>query len=389
LNRSPSTLQAKLAAVTFFMTILQTCILAYPQFFGKYSYGYESFFIQPFPRNGNREKSHTCTPNNRRHNSHILSNHEGQRLGNEQQSKIVRHSKIKEYVVRGRNVLVKHDDELRLDSGISGNKARKLFWLNELPEEKFPKLVVSHGGHQSNAAVALAAICAKHGQKVTQFLYYTKKAPRWLRNNPSGNYARTLALGTKIIELTNEEYEDTFGGPGGMLKLPFHPDIMQDCLYIPQGGAVPSAEVGIRILAEEIISYIEEQGIQPEELAVVVPCIGDAGYLLRQMTNLQKITFSNSIGEYPYLLEGSDKHQFGQPDPAILEIWRELEKIGLCVDLLYAPRVWQVLFENWDSANAILGSKRLLYIHSGGVEGVSTQLTRYKHLGMISSNEVM
>lgn len=33
-------------------------------------------------------------------------------------------------------------------SGLSGNKARKLYALNKIPEESFPKLVASHGGLQ-------------------------------------------------------------------------------------------------------------------------------------------------------------------------------------------------------------------------------------------------
>ena len=62
-------------------------------------------------------------------------------------------------MVRDRILYVKRDDLLRLDrSGVSGNKARKFLALNELDAADFPDVVVSYGGPQSNAMVALAAI---------------------------------------------------------------------------------------------------------------------------------------------------------------------------------------------------------------------------------------
>mmetsp|Transcript_30060 Transcript_30060/g.39561 ORF Transcript_30060/g.39561 Transcript_30060/m.39561 type:complete len:423 (+) Transcript_30060:122-1390(+) len=327
---------------------------------------------------------------------------------------IVRRSDVEEFEVRGREVLVKRDDQLRLDSGISGNKARKMFWLNQIPTDKFPKNVISHGGHQSNALVSLAAICSKNRPN-TQLHYYTKKIPRWLRNNPSGNFARALALGTQMIELSNEDYETAFGGPAGKLEIPSCLDIsMENALYIPQGGAVPLAEVGVEILAREILEYVKNKSLDPEKIVVVtpsgtgttslflakhlhpegvqvvtVPCIGDGEYLFRQMSNLQRAATHSTVGEYPHILDGTTKYQFGKPDQEILDIWREFEDIGLYVDLVYAPRAWQVLFENWEPKNPVLGGKKILYVHSGGIEGVSTQLTRYKHHGLIEPKQTM
>ncbi|CAM9844737.1 unnamed protein product [Heterosigma akashiwo] len=48
------------------------------------------------------------------------------------------------------------------------------------------------------------------------------------------------------------------------------------------------------------------------------------------------------------------------------------------------------MFENWDNMeHPVLGRKKILYVHSGGLEGVSTQLTRYKHKGLIDPKEAM
>lgn len=39
--------------------------------------------------------------------------------------------------------------QMRLaESGLSGNKARKLYALNRTPADSFPKIVASHGGPQ-------------------------------------------------------------------------------------------------------------------------------------------------------------------------------------------------------------------------------------------------
>ena len=68
-------------------------------------------------------------------------------------------SPVEVVVVRDRIVYIKRDDLLRLRSShVSGNKARKLLGLNEMSLQEFPRAVVSYGGPQSNAMVAIAAI---------------------------------------------------------------------------------------------------------------------------------------------------------------------------------------------------------------------------------------
>jgi len=68
-------------------------------------------------------------------------------------------SPVERVVIRDRMIHMKRDDLLRLhQSHVSGNKARKLWGLNQLSVDSFPKAIVSFGGPQSNAMVALAAI---------------------------------------------------------------------------------------------------------------------------------------------------------------------------------------------------------------------------------------
>jgi len=197
-------------------------------------------------------------------------------------------------LVRDRMVYIKRDDLLRLpNSSVSGNKARKMLALNQLPIQQFPQVIVSYGGAQSNAMLALAAIVHSKNQEslatsptddtsstthtdihidididihiddkqpqkskddnqdihLTQqeaasifehpissrtsffqeqanikrnkrFVYYTKKLPRYLRKQPSGNLLRALSLGMEIVEISHEKYAQLFGGDSGGTSMP-------------------------------------------------------------------------------------------------------------------------------------------------------------------------
>ncbi|CBJ33324.1 Similar to 1-Aminocyclopropane-1-Carboxylate Deaminase [Ectocarpus siliculosus] len=140
-------------------------------------------------------------------------------------------SPVEEFVIRGRRVLVKRDDKMRLaESGLSGNKARKLYALNKTPASSFP---------ESNAMVAIAAVVAS--KPGSSFIYYTKPVPKWLRRNPVGNFARTIALGAEIMEVHTEDYKRIFGGADGP-GASYSDVVPEEALFLPQGGADAAAE---------------------------------------------------------------------------------------------------------------------------------------------------
>lgn len=185
-------------------------------------------------------------------------------------------SPVQRHLVRNRMVYFKRDDQLKLSSAISGNKARKMLTINEMgantSEEEFPSCVVSYGGPQSNAMVALAAVVHFQNQKAIEaassntttnndpiqeggedeededsnalpsatpplkrFVYYTKKLPKFLRNQPSGNLFRAQTLGMELIELSQEEYGTLFGGEyGGPIGPPpaLDPPVPGDSIWV-------------------------------------------------------------------------------------------------------------------------------------------------------------
>ena len=402
--------------------------------------------------------------------------------------------------VQGRYILVKRDDLFRDTEsiGISGNKARKLCSLSKVPTEEFPSCVVSHGGPQSNSMLSLAAVVHAKGPR-SRFVYYTKKLPRWLRDNPSGNYARALALGADVRQLPHEVYNRVFascegvgdrpaeldslllrrGGIGGAVNgsvnggsddVSVMDGVPTESLWVPQGGACADAEEGLAILAEEIANEWysgrysrssgsseeiesvgesrpgDEKGLSREEgrgeqtagtrysrderhrlvpeLAVVVPagtgttalflgrhlsprgiavvavpCVGDArgSYLRRQMARLDRVTGGTGAPrDLPLVLEpafgsaAAAAAPFGRPRAELLTTWRSMnDESGLYLDLLYGARAWEVLLSRWETLPRRIANAQLMYLHCGGLEGISSQLNRYRHAGLIEAREVM
>jgi 1-aminocyclopropane-1-carboxylate deaminase len=406
-------------------------------------------------------------------------------------------SPIEAIFVRDRLVYLKRDDLLRLKgSNVSGNKARKMFALNQIPAKNFPDCIVSYGGPQSNAMVALAAIVhsknvelddetkeyipdvegatienfltrsdivddeihqhndsihdhmASHIQVRQQkrFVYYTKKLPRFLRANQNGNLFRAKLLGMELIELSNKEYEAFFGSEsGGKAEAPIglHPPIPNKSLWIPQGCACAVAVPGGKILASEIVGFWQAQGrgqplsvflpggtcatalILHQEIqklldspqnsmdikVVVIPCVGDDVYARRQMMALS--LHNGGEGLYselptvlppaapssPYFGQASKNctyFPFGKPDVALLETFREMNnKNGVVLDLLYGSPAWTVLLRHWRPSscedfsitNPFVG-REIMYVHSGGLEGITSQLMRYNHVGLVTNDEI-
>ena len=387
-------------------------------------------------------------------------------------------------LVRDRMVYIKRDDHLQLKgSNVSGNKARKFLALNELPMEDFPDAIVSYGGPQSNAMLALAAIVnarnvelnmsehdldsaeslefneiendawfhddndlddqetktgdensvhsvnSQEGRK--RFIYYTKKLPRYLRKQPNGNLLRALALGMEIIEVSNDDYNERFGGnDGGSETAPseIDPPVPMKSLWVPQGGFCGVATQGASLMADEVLSFwamkgkgmpltvclpggtcttamllsrevnrilnekSNEVGEAIDIQIAVIPCIGNAGYAKRQMKALDLMLGGNGRDDMPKILKPwkNSYPRFGEPTKELLDTFLEMkDEHGIYLDLLYGSPAWHLLLKYLTSQrDSPIKGRQVMYIHSGGLEGVSSQLTRYKHKGLIDASQI-
>ena len=288
-------------------------------------------------------------------------------------------SPVEPFRFRNRDFFVKRDE--RIEPRFSGNKFRKLYTLFRTPPNRYHTLV-SYGGIQSNAMLSLAHLAAMKGWR---FRYLAKTPPSWLREKPEGNYAAALALGMEAEYVEHGRFYERVEE----LK----ESVEEGTLFVPQGGAAPMAAKGVRVLAEEIVGWMETSGLRictvatpsgtgttalylrkflPPSVAVATaPAVGDGEVLRAQWRSL------DPEAPHPLVLERMGKIPFAKPMPEFLSLWRELKEAGIEFDLLYAPRMWLELLKE----PSLPGP--LLYVHSGGVSGNESQLAKYRRKGML------
>ena len=274
-------------------------------------------------------------------------------------------------------IYLKRDDLIHPD--FSGNKARKFhYYLTH----DFPHVdtLVSYGSAQSNAMYSLSVLAKMKGWK---FEYYVDHIADYLKEHPHGNYKGAIE-NKMIIREQGIGSREHFG---------------DNILFIEEGGRQKEAEYGIRLLAQEIIEWQNDYGI--EELNVFLPsgtgttalylqksfhkllpptsyllpkvyttpCVGGSDYLKKQFLMLE-------VDEkyHPTIVSLEKKHHFGKLYRENYEIWLKLQQqTGVVFDLLYDPFGWRTLL-----AHRELLRKPLLYIHQGGLLGNESMLQRYQ-----------
>lgn len=263
---------------------------------------------------------------------------------------------------------------------INGNKARKFFSLLQQPPQQ--STIISRGGYQSNAMLALAKLSAHHHKR---FIYYTSCIPERLKHTPSGNLQQALELGMEIIETSSFD--------ASRIQ-------QEDSLFIRQGGAEVFAKEGMRRLSQEIVAFCQKAdfkhmgiylssgtGTSAFYLAChldsrftiyTTACVGNSDYLKKQMSKLGTIPCNLKV------LETRQRYHFAKPHPNLLSIYHVLESQGIAFDLLYDCVMWQAIADNLAS----LPPHPHLFIHTGGIEGNPTMLERYgyNNLGVASTH---
>ncbi|NPA59744.1 MAG: 1-aminocyclopropane-1-carboxylate deaminase [Epsilonproteobacteria bacterium] len=276
-------------------------------------------------------------------------------------------SPISKIILDEREFLVKRDD--LIDPFLAGNKYRKLYTLLQTPSNKLDT-VISYGGTQSNAMLAIASMCKNKGWR---FIYYTKLVATTQKEQNVGNYYHAIELGMEHIEIENGFYRDKIS------SLRFNMD--EKTFIIDQGGAIKEAHKGLEVLAREIReadlsvkSLATPSGTgttalylalsMPEYTVYTTPCVGDVAYLKKQMSALHELP-QNLV-----ILKPKKKYHFAKPYKEFLEIYYKTKDAGVEFDLLYAPSMWLSILEQTD--------EDILYIHSGGVSGNKSMLKRYE-----------
>lgn len=276
-------------------------------------------------------------------------------------------SPISKITLEGREFLIKRDD--LIDPYLAGNKYRKLYTLLKTSKKKYNK-IISYGGTQSNAMLAISAMCK---EKDWEFTYITKKLSSAQKESNKGNFFISLSLGMHHVEVDEHYYKEYIAS----LRV----NLDDKTYIIDQGGADKSAKEGLEVLATEIReAALDVKAVAtpsgtgttalylalslPEYKVYTMPCVGDSAYLREQMGALHKIP-DNLV-----ILEPEKKYHFAKLYKEYYEVYKKTLQSGIEFDLLYAPGMWKCLLEQTN--------EKLLYIHSGGVSGNESMLERYK-----------
>ncbi len=286
----------------------------------------------------------------------------------------MKNSPISKITLEGREFFVKRDD--LIDPYLCGNKYRKLFALINTPKKTFNKLI-SYGGTQSNAMLALAALAK---EKEWEFIYYTKPLSEVQKQQKiqDSNFFHAINLGMQHRQINEKLYKDFIAS----LRI----NLEEKSFIVDQGGALEEARDGVEVLAQEIreakldvrcLATPSGTGTtalflalaMPEYIIYTTPSVGDVEYLREQMSALEKIP-DNLI-----ILKPEKKFHFAKPYQEFISIYEKLLGAGVEFDLLYAPLMWKTLLEQTE--------EKILYIHSGGVSGNKSMFKRYEKKGFI------
>lgn len=201
-------------------------------------------------------------------------------------------SQIQKATLDGFEFFIKRDD--LLGDYLGGNKARKLeFFVKNAHKFERNLRIISYGSSQSNALAALSVFARINGFTL---IFVCEKISNFLKQNPCGNYAFALQNGAQIVE------NSRFSSRREMaLSLCEEKDI-----FIEEGVACKEAQWGFKTLADEIKMQSKEM---KRKFDIFLPagtgasalylakfsefrvftraCVGDEGYLKRQMLALE------------------------------------------------------------------------------------------------------
>ncbi|HFU74573.1 MAG TPA: pyridoxal-phosphate dependent enzyme [Helicobacteraceae bacterium] len=279
----------------------------------------------------------------------------------------------------GRSFYIKRDDLTH--PYLSGNKYRKLQTLLGIPSDTYNK-IISYGGTQSNAMLALASVAEMKGW---QFDYYHRQRDSVIAQQAEkSNFSDAISLGMKPIKISDKAYD-------AIVDSGYH-NLEEKVLFVPQGGASDMAYKGISCLAKEILEFQEKNGLK--NITVVTPSgTGTTAYFLARALPNNRVLTTAGVGNNEYLklqmqkfgvlpknlilLPSEKKYHFAKPHKDLLAMYQQLKASGIEFDLLYAPKMWLALRSNIDKDEIVL------YVHSGGVSGNSSMLARYHRKGWL------
>ncbi|WP_246058345.1 1-aminocyclopropane-1-carboxylate deaminase/D-cysteine desulfhydrase [Litorilituus lipolyticus] len=274
---------------------------------------------------------------------------------------------------------IKRDDLLH--PYFSGNKARKFAYYLKHNFNGISK-VIGYGSVQANSLYSLAALAKLRNWHLD---FYCKPIPKWLIENPIGNYEGALSLGANIIEV------DTLTANLEDYVVKKTQPLSNSELFIPEGGRCHLASSGVELLAMEIIQDCNKHKL--ENPIVMLPagtgttalflqrflpyqvltcaCVGKKAYLEQQFEELEP-----DSTKWPHIISTKKNYHFGKLYPEFFKLWQDIkQQTQIEFDLLYDPLGWLSLQEYLNKKPT---ERPIVYIHQGGLKGNESMLPRYR-----------
>ncbi len=280
-------------------------------------------------------------------------------------------SPIEKIKFKNQNIYLKRDD--LLDEHFSGNKARKFYYylVNDL---KNIEKIISFGSAQANSLYSLSVLGKMKNLNID---FYVNHISSYLKDNPHGNYKKAIENGVNIIEDENFDYQKY--------------KLKKNEILIEEGARVKEAEFGIKILAQEIKKWAEENKIKDLKIflpsgtgttalflqkhlsfeILTVACVGGSEYLKKQFLHLE-----SNEKFHPKIIEMPKKYHFGKLYKEFYTLYNELlETTKIEFDLLYDPLGFLSMQKYLESN---IKEDKILYIHQGGILGNVSMKARYE-----------
>ena len=190
----------------------------------------------------------------------------------------------------GKEIYIKRDDLLDLGIvGFNGNKARKFLSLLDSQYEVF----VSFGGNQSNALQSLAALSSAYGR---EFFYITSEPPKFLRENPMGNFAFGLAHNVRYVFAPAGSRVEVLEYLAREVFAQQQARYGERVLFIPQGGSEELAMCGMRELVRELCEMIESsESVDSKKSAVCTRKRSEEGFTSSEVIEQEHSSCNGNI----------------------------------------------------------------------------------------------
>lgn len=295
----------------------------------------------------------------------------------------------------GTNLYIKRDDHT--GSEISGNKVRKLEYLAKDAQDNGYNLLITCGGIQSNHCRATVAVATKLGMKSAVLLRIDAQPP------VVGNYFLDKLMGADVKFCTRPEYSNSRAEIMEAMAEEYRKQGYKPYV-IPEGASNELGTLGYYNCMNEIVAQEKEMGITFDTVVVATGSGGTAAglYLANELHGYGKRVVSMAVcddvayfteiidrisnGAKAYLPEYKDA-QLNKENIEVIDKYvglgyaisrpEELEFIkhvarteAVVLDPVYTGKAMYGVYNELKEGGALVGSKNILFIHTGGMFGL-------------------